>query len=72
MTTASLALIAEALAGQLSPVLHCSWTRAQLRAVLLHYGATFLYMRAGQGYHIRSRHVGVGVYDVWLTPAREA
>lgn len=41
-------------------------TRADLKAVYLYYGADFLHMRAGVGYHLKNRRVGPGLYELYL------
>jgi len=47
-------------------------TTREWKAVLLHYGADFLHMREGHGYHLRGKRVGPGIYSVtFVEPPNE-
>lgn len=48
----------------LHPSQNTTCTRAQLKAWLLNTAQPYLYN--GEGYEIVSKHLGAGVYKVWL------
>ena len=39
-------------------------TTKDWRRVLLHYGADFLFFHRGEGYHLKGKRVGPGIYSV--------
>lgn len=52
----------------LSPGTSYTMTRKELKAQLMEYGE-FQFFN-GDMYDIKSKHLGAGVYKVWLTPRK--
>lgn len=52
----------------LHPSQNSTVTRKQLKEILLNTPQPYFWN--GGGYEIKSKHLGAGVYKVWLTPWR--